>query len=69
MSSVEFCYNNIYQASIINMAPFRGSLREEEPNPADVVKIGECSFFYLATILKARENMAKVRDNLKVAQS
>jgi hypothetical protein len=32
-------------------------------------KVGERTFFGLATIVEAEENVAKVRENLKIAQS
>jgi hypothetical protein len=38
-------------------------------DPADVVRSGGTEFFGLATIVKAKENVAKVRENLKIAQS
>jgi hypothetical protein len=64
----EFSYNNSYQASL-NMAPFEALYGRKCRTPLMWSEVGERTFFGPANIVEAEENVAKVRENLKIAQS
>ena len=64
----EFSYNNSYQASL-QMAPFEALYGRKCRTPLMWSEVGERIFFGPASILEAEENVAKVRENLKIAQS
>jgi transposase InsO family protein len=65
---VEFSYKNSYQASL-KMAPFEALYGRKCRTPLMWSEVGERTFFGPATIVEAEENVAKVRENLKIAQS
>lgn len=67
LSYAEFLYNN-YQASL-QMSPFEALYVRKCRTPLMWSEVGERTFFGLATIVEAEENMAKVRENLKTTQS
>jgi hypothetical protein len=64
----EFSYNNSFQASL-KMAPFEALYGRKCRTPLMWSEVGERTFFGPATIVEAEENVAKVRENLKIAQS
>ncbi|WVZ52439.1 hypothetical protein U9M48_003494, partial [Paspalum notatum var. saurae] len=64
----EFSYNNSYQASI-EMSPFQALYGCQCRTPLMWEEAGEKQFFGLAMFVEAAENVAKVRDNLRIAQS
>ncbi|WVZ75450.1 hypothetical protein U9M48_023500 [Paspalum notatum var. saurae] len=64
----EFSYNNSYQASI-EKSPFQALYGRQCRTPLMWEEAGERQFFGLAMFVEAAENVAKVRDNLKIAQS
>jgi hypothetical protein len=64
----EFSYNNSYQASF-KMAPFEALYGRKCRTPLMWSEVGEQTFFGPAAIVEAEENVAKVRENLKIAQS
>jgi hypothetical protein len=64
----EFSYNNSYQASL-KMAPFEALYGRKCRTPLMWSEVGERTFFGPANIVEAEENVAKVRVNLKIAQS
>jgi hypothetical protein len=64
----EFSYNNSYQASF-KMAPFEALYGRKCRTPLMWSEVGEQTFFSPAAIVEAEENVAKVRENLKIAQS
>src|SRR5436189_4667490 len=68
LSSTEFSYNNSYQASL-QMAPFEALYGRKCPTPLMWSEVGERSLFGPAIIKEAEEQVAQVRENLKVAQS
>jgi hypothetical protein len=68
LSYAEFSYNNSFQASL-KMAPFEALYGGKCQTPLIWSKVGERTFFGPATIVEAEENVAKVRENLKIAQS
>jgi hypothetical protein len=68
MSHAEFLYNNNYQASL-KMAPFEALYGRKCRTPLMWSEVGERTFFGPATIAEPEENIAKVRENLKIAQS
>jgi hypothetical protein len=68
MSYAEFSYNNSYQASL-KMAPFEALYGRKCRIPLMWSEVGERTFFSPATIVEVEENVAKVRENLKRAQS
>jgi transposase InsO family protein len=67
LSYAEFSYNNSYQASL-KMAPFE-ALYDRVSDTIDVIRDGGANLFRPHTIVKAEENVAKVRENMKIAQS
>jgi hypothetical protein len=68
LSYAEFSYSNNFQASL-KIAPFEALYGRKCRTPLMWSKVGERTFFGLATIVEAEENVAKVRENLKIAQS
>jgi hypothetical protein len=68
LSYAEFSYNNGYQASL-KMAPFEALYGRKCWAPFMWSEVGERTFFGPAAIFEAEENVAKVRENLKIAQS
>jgi hypothetical protein len=68
LSHAEFSYNNSYQASL-KMAPFEALYGRKSRTPLMWSEVGERTFFGPAAIVEAEENVAKVRENLKIAQS
>jgi hypothetical protein len=64
----EFSYNNNFQASL-KMAPFEALYGRKCRTPLMWFEVGEQTFFGPTTIAEAEENVANVRDNLKIAQS
>jgi hypothetical protein len=67
-SYAEFSYNNGYQASL-KMAPFDALYDRKCRTPLMWSEVGERTFFSPVAIVEAEENVAKVRENLKIAQS
>jgi hypothetical protein len=65
---VEFLYNNSYQASL-KMAPFEALYGRKCGTPLMWSEVGDQTFFGPTAIIEAEENVAKVRENLKIAQS
>ncbi|WVZ64085.1 hypothetical protein U9M48_013654 [Paspalum notatum var. saurae] len=68
ISDREFSYNNSYQASI-EMSPFQALYGHQCRTPLMWEEAGERQFFGLAMFEEAAENVAKVRENLRIAQS
>jgi transposase InsO family protein len=68
LSYVEFSYNNGYQASL-KMAPFEALYGRKCRTPLMWSEVGERTFYGPTAIVEAEENVAKVRENLKIAQS
>jgi hypothetical protein len=66
LSYAEFSYNNGYQASL-RMAPFEALYGRRCRTPLMWFEVGERIFFGPATVVEAEENVAKVRENLKIA--
>ncbi|WVZ51477.1 hypothetical protein U9M48_002622 [Paspalum notatum var. saurae] len=64
----EFSYNNSYQASI-KMSPFQALYGRQCRTPLMWEEAGERQFFGPAMFVEAAENVAKVRDSLRIAQS
>jgi hypothetical protein len=64
----EFSDNNSYQASL-KMAPFEALYGKKCRTLLMWSEVGKRTFFGPATIVKAEENIAKVSENLKIAQS
>jgi hypothetical protein len=64
----EFTYNNNFQASL-KMAPFEALYGRKCQTLLMWSEVGELTFFGPATIVEAEENVAKVRENMKIAQS
>ncbi|WVZ92111.1 LOW QUALITY PROTEIN: hypothetical protein U9M48_038200 [Paspalum notatum var. saurae] len=64
----EFSYNNSYQASI-GMSPFQALYGRQCRTPLMWEEAGERQFFGPAMFMEAAENVAKVRENLRIAQS
>jgi hypothetical protein len=64
----EFSYNNSCQASL-KMAPFEALYGRKCQTPLMWSEVGERTFFGPAAIVEAEENVAKVRENLKIAWS
>ncbi|WVZ54261.1 hypothetical protein U9M48_005086 [Paspalum notatum var. saurae] len=64
----EFSYNNSYQASI-GMSPFQALYGRQCRTPLMWEEAGERQFFGPAMFEEAAENVAKVRENLIIAQS
>jgi hypothetical protein len=67
LSYAEFSYNNGYQASL-KMAPFEALYGRKCRTPLMWSEVGKQTFFSPAAIVEAEENVAKVRENLKIAQ-
>src|SRR5438105_4968383 len=68
LSFAEFSYNNSYQASL-KMAPFEALYGRKCYTPLMWSEVGERSLFEPAIIKDVEEQVAKVRENLKAAQS
>ena len=68
LSYAEFTYNNSYQASF-RMSPFEALYGRKCKTPLMWSEVGERPFFGPESIEEAVENVAKVRENLKTAQS
>ena len=68
LSFAEFSYNNSYQASL-KIAPFEALYGRKCQTPLMRSVVGERSLFGLDMIKDAEEQVAKVRENLKAAQS
>jgi hypothetical protein len=64
----EFSYNNSYQASL-KMAPFEALYGRKCRTPLMWSEVGERTFFGPTAIVEAEENVTKVRENMKIAQS
>ncbi|WVZ85221.1 hypothetical protein U9M48_032169 [Paspalum notatum var. saurae] len=64
----EFSYNNSYQASI-GMSHFQALYGRQCRTPLMWEETGEMQFFGPAMFVEAAENVAKVRENLRIAQS
>ena len=64
----EFMYNNNYQARL-QMSPFEALYGRKCRTPLMWSETGERSFFSPDAIVEAEEDVAKIRENLKVAQS
>jgi hypothetical protein len=67
-SYAEFSDNNSYHASL-KMAPFEALFGRKCWTPLMWSEVGERTFFGPATIVEVEENVTKVRENLKIAQS
>ena len=65
---VEFSYNNSYQASL-QLSPFEALYGRKCRTPLMWSEVGERSLVGPAVIRDAEEQVAKIRENLKVAQS
>jgi hypothetical protein len=68
LSFAKFSYNNSYQASM-KMAPFEALYGQNFQTPLMWYEVGERSLFGPDMIKDAEEQVAKVRENLKVAQN
>ena len=68
LSFAEFSYNNSYQASL-KMSPFEALYGRKCQTPLMWSKVGEESLFGPDMIKEAEEQVAKVQENLKAAQS
>ena len=68
LSFAEFSYNNSYQASL-KMSPFEALYGRKCQTPSMWSKVGERSLFGPNMIKEAEEQVAKVWENLKAAQS
>jgi hypothetical protein len=68
LSYAEYSYNNIYQTSL-KMAPFEALYGRRCRTPLMWSEVGERTFFGPAAIVEAEENVDKVKENLKIAQS
>ncbi|WVZ83199.1 hypothetical protein U9M48_030369 [Paspalum notatum var. saurae] len=64
----EFSYNNSYQASL-GMSPFQALYGRQCRTPLMWEEAGERQFFGPAMFVEAAENVAKVKENLRIAQS
>jgi hypothetical protein len=64
----KFSYNNSFHASL-KIAPFKPLYGRKYQTPLMWSEVGERTFFGPATIVEVEENVAKVRENLKIAQS
>jgi len=67
LSYAEFTYNN-FQASL-KMSPFEALYGRKCRTPLMWSETGERSYFGPDAIVEAEENVAKIRENLKIAQS
>ena len=68
MPHAEFSYNSSYQASL-KMSPFEALYGRKCRTPLMWSEVRERSFFGLAKIKDAKEGVAQVRENLRIAQS
>jgi hypothetical protein len=68
LSYAEFSYNNNYQASL-QMTPFEALYGRKCWTPLMWSEVGERTFFGSASIVEGEENVAKVKEHLKIAQS
>jgi len=68
LSFTKFSYNNSYQA-ILKMSPFEALYGRKCQTPLMWSEVGERSLFGPDMIKEAEEQVAKVQENLKVAQS
>ena len=68
LSFAELSYNNSYQASL-KMSPFEAMYGRKCTTPLMWLEVGERQFFGLAVIKDAEEQVAKVRENLKMVQT
>ena len=68
LSFAKFSYNNSYQASL-KMAPFEALYGRKCQTPLMWSKVRERSLFGPDMIKEAEEQVAKVQENLKAAQS
>jgi ribonuclease HI len=68
LSFAEFSYNNSYQASL-KMSPFEALYGRRCRTPLMWSEVGERTLFGPDMIKNAEEQVAKVRENLKAAQS
>jgi hypothetical protein len=68
LSYAEFTYNNSYQASS-QMLSLEALYGRKCRTPLVWSEVGERPFFGLESIQEAEENVAKITENLKVAQS
>jgi hypothetical protein len=68
LSFAEFSYNNSYQASL-KMSPFKALYGRKCQTPLMWSEVGERSLFGPDMIKEVEEQVAKVRENLKAAQS
>jgi hypothetical protein len=64
----EFSYNNSYQASL-QMLLFEALYGRKCRTPLMWSEVGERMFFSPAKIKEAKEGVAQVRENLRIAQS
>jgi hypothetical protein len=67
LSYVKFSYNNSYQASL-KMAPFEALYGRKCRTLLMWSEVGERTIFGPSTIVKAEENVAKIKENMKIAQ-
>jgi hypothetical protein len=68
LSHAKFSYNNNYQASL-KMSPFEALYGRKCRTPLMWSEIGERSFFGPTKIKDAKDGVAQVRENLRIAQS
>ena len=68
LSYAEFSYNNSYQTSL-KMSPFEALYGRKCRTPLMWSEVGERCLYGPALIKEAEEHVAKVRENLKAAQS
>jgi hypothetical protein len=68
LSFAEFSYNNSYQASL-RMSPFEALYGRKCNTPLMWSEVGERQFFGPTKIKDAEEQVAKVKDNLRIAQT
>jgi hypothetical protein len=66
LSYAEFTYNNSHQASL-QMSPFEALYGRKCRTPLMWSETGERSYFGPDSIIEAEENVAKIRENLKIA--
>ena len=68
MPHVEFSYNNSYLASL-KMSPFEALYGRKCRTPLIWSEVRKRAFFGPAKIKDAKEGVAQVRENLRIAQS
>jgi hypothetical protein len=68
LSYAEFTYNNSHQANL-QMSSFKALYGRKCRTPLMWSETGERSYFGLDSIVEAEENVTKVREILKIAQS